>query len=55
MRFLNLNMQLNARMMITELSEMEFSWREAQAIAKDKTRWKSDSVAAPFPTGGDKD
>jgi len=39
----------------TELSEMGLSWGEAQAIAKDKTRWKRDIVAAPYPTGGNKD
>ena len=39
----------------TELSEMGLSWREAQPIAKDKTRWKRDIVVAPGPTGGDKD
>ena len=39
----------------TELSEMDLSWGEAQAIAKDKTRWKSDIVAAQCPTGGNKD
>ena len=39
----------------TDLSEMGLSWGEAQAIAKDKTRWKSDIVAAPCPTRGNKD
>ena len=39
----------------TELSEMDLSWGEAQAIAKDKTQWKSDLVAAPCPSGGNKD
>ena len=39
----------------TELSEMGLSWGEAQAIAKDKTRWKRDIVAALSPTGGNKD
>ena len=39
----------------TELSEMGFSWGEAKAIAKDKTRWKRDIVAALCPIGGNKD
>ena len=36
----------------TSLNEWVLSWGEAQAIAKDKTRWKRDIVAAPCPTGG---
>ena len=39
----------------TELTEMGLSWGEAQAVAKDKTRWKRDIVAFPCPTGGNKD
>ena len=39
----------------TELSEMGLSWGETQAIAKDETRWKRDIIAAPCPTGGNKD
>ena len=39
----------------TELSEMGLSWGEAQAIAKDKTRWKRDIAALPCPTGGNED
>ena len=41
----------------TDLSEIGLSWGEVQAIAKDncKTRWKRDIVAAPCPTGGNKD
>ena len=39
----------------TELSEMGLSWGEAQAIVKDKTRWKRDIVAALCATGGNKD
>ena len=35
----------------TELSEMGLSWGEAQAIAKDKTRWKRDSCG-PMPHWG---
>jgi len=38
-----------------ELSEMGLSWGEAQAIVKDKTRWKRDIVAALCATGGNKD
>ena len=36
----------------TEISEMGLSLGEAQAIAKDKTRWNRDVVAALCPTGG---
>jgi len=39
----------------TELSEMGLSLGEAQAITKDKTRWKRDIVAVLCPTGGNKD
>lgn len=39
----------------TEQSVRRLSWGEAQAIAKDKTRWKRDIVAAPCPTGVNKD
>ena len=38
-----------------ELSEMGLTLREAQAIAKDKSRWRRDIVAAPCPNGGYKD
>ena len=36
----------------TERSEIVLSWGEAQTIAKDKTRWKRDIVAASCPTEG---
>jgi len=40
----------------TELSEMGLSWGEAQAFAKDKTRWKRrDIVASLCLTWGNKD
>ena len=38
-----------------ELSEMGLTWREAQVIAKDKTRWRGVIVAALCSNGGYKD
>jgi len=38
-----------------ELSEMGLTLGETQAIAKDKTRWRRDIVAAIYPTGGYKE
>ena len=37
-----------------ELKELGLTWGQAQALAKDKTRWRRDIVAAPCPTGGSK-
>ena len=37
-----------------ELNELGLTWGQAQALAKDKTRWRRDIVAAPCPTGGSK-
>ena len=39
----------------TELSEIGLSWGEGQAIVKEKTCWKRDIIAAPCPTGDNKD
>ena len=39
----------------TELREMGLTLGETQAIAKDKTRWRRDIVAAIYPTGGYKE
>jgi len=38
----------------TELNEMGLSWGEAQGIAKDKTRWRRDIVAALCPIGSNR-
>ena len=35
-----------------ELKEFGHAWEEAQSLAKDKTGWKRDTIAAPLEAQG---